>query len=332
MFVDESRGGEGGAPALEIKSLVDDMSRAEEGWSFLVDGRNKFAEDGEEWMIRRIFKEEGLRKIFVHRSQEQNRAAGKIEWNQRGIEGYFRQVRQFKEELFVLVHLSAGAPARGTELITVMHRNPQQGRGQRGVFIDDGMVVFATSYHKNYQHSKTKKPIQRYLPEEVGELLVYYLWLVEPFMRIIQLMAREQVEASDFIWEPKNEEGWGKEDGSESEGVGEDTEGSENEGGRTEEADTSEEERESDSESESGRESESESEDDGRTVVGAAEKARVGRKEKISEDKGDMEVKARNTDGFWGSDRVRNTLRRETGKRIEVRIGTSTWRQAYAAI
>jgi hypothetical protein len=41
--------------------------------------------------------------------------------------------------------------------------------------VDDGMVVFATSYHKNYQHSKTKKPIQRYLPEEVGELLVYYL-------------------------------------------------------------------------------------------------------------------------------------------------------------
>lgn len=32
--------------------------------------------------------------------------------------------------------------------------------------------------------------------------------------------------------------------------------------------------------------------------MGAAEKARVGRKEKESEDKGDMEVKARNTDGF----------------------------------
>ena len=67
------------------------------------------------------------------------------------------------------------------------------------MFIDDGIVVFATSYHKNYQYSKTKKPLQRYLPEEVGELLVYDLWLVEPFIRIIQLIAREQVEASDFI-------------------------------------------------------------------------------------------------------------------------------------
>jgi hypothetical protein len=31
----------------------------------LVDGRNKFVEDGEEWMIRRVYKEERLSKIFV---------------------------------------------------------------------------------------------------------------------------------------------------------------------------------------------------------------------------------------------------------------------------
>jgi hypothetical protein len=67
MFVDESRGGEGGVPALEIKSLVDDISRTEEGWSFLVDGRNKFIEDGEEWIIQQVCKEERLSKIFVHK-------------------------------------------------------------------------------------------------------------------------------------------------------------------------------------------------------------------------------------------------------------------------
>jgi hypothetical protein len=31
MFVDESGGGEGGVPVLEIKSLVDDISCAKEG-------------------------------------------------------------------------------------------------------------------------------------------------------------------------------------------------------------------------------------------------------------------------------------------------------------
>ena len=44
------------------------------------------------------------------------------------------------------------------------------------------------------------------------------------------------------------------------------------------------------------------------------------------------EAQASNVDGFWGTDRVRNTLKRETGKRIGASIGTSTWRQAYAAL
>jgi hypothetical protein len=33
-------------------------------------------------------------------------------------------------------------------------------------------------------------------------------------------------------------------------------------------------------------------------VAGAAERGRIRRKEKRSEDKGDIEVRARNTDGF----------------------------------
>jgi hypothetical protein len=83
---------------------------------------------------------------------------------------------------------------------------------------------------------------------------------------------------------------------SESEGVGEDTdtEGSKDEGGRTEEVETSEEESESASESKSERESK----DSGRMVAGAAERGRIRRKEKRSEDKGDIEVRARNTDRF----------------------------------
>ena len=175
MFVGEDGKDGPGLPSLQLETIVDDMGCTEEGWSFLIDGRNKFAVDGEEWLIGRLFKEAGLRKRFMRKHRVGEDTKGRSKWNEREVEGYFRQVRQFKEELFTLAHLSAGAPARGTELITVMHRSPQQGRGERGVFVDDGMVVFATSYHKNYQHSKTKKPIQRYLPEEVGELLVYYL-------------------------------------------------------------------------------------------------------------------------------------------------------------
>ncbi|KAI7550457.1 hypothetical protein KC331_g3162 [Hortaea werneckii] len=291
-------------PALRLETIVDDMGCTEEGWSFLADGRNKFAVDGEEWLVGRVCREVGLRKRFLRKRQAEGKPEGMSEWNERAVEGYFRQVRQFKEELFTLAHLSAGAPARGTELITVMHRNPQQGRGERGVFVDDGMVVFATSYHKNYQHSKTKKPIQRYLPEEVGELLVYYLWLVEPFVRILQTAARDQVEWSDFIWEPKNEEGWGEGGGS-----------SEEEEGNSE----GEEEVES-------AQSDGEEDEEGER---RASKEDWGKNDTIE---GKEKAQASNVDGFWGTDRVRNTLKRESGKRIDASIGTSTWRQAYAAL
>lgn len=293
-------------PALRLETIVDDMGCTEEGWSFLADGRNKFAVDGEEWLVGRVCREVGLRKRFLRKRQAEGKPEGMSEWNERAVEGYFRQVRQFKEELFTLAHLSAGAPARGTELITVMHRNPQQGRGERGVFVDDGMVVFATSYHKNYQHSKTKKPIQRYLPEEVGELLVYYLWLVEPFVRILQTAARDQVEWSDFIWEPKNEEGWGEGGGG---GSSEEEEGN-SEG--EEEVESVESDREEDEEEER-----------------QASKEDRGKNDTIE---GKEKARASNVDGFWGTDRVRNTLKRETGKRIDASIGTSTWRQAYAAL
>jgi superfamily II DNA helicase RecQ len=303
MFVGEDgREGEG-LPVLQLEQIVDDMGCNDEGWSFLTDGRNKFAVDGEEWLAGRVFRESRLREKFMRKSRAREEGRGKARWNERTVEGYFRQVRQFKEELFTLAHLSAGAPARGTELITVMHRSPQQGRGERGVFVDDGMVVFATSYHKNYQHSKTKKPIQRYLPEEVGELLVYYLWLVEPFVRILQTATRDRVEWSDYIWEPKNEEGWG--------------EG----GGSSEEEDSDEEEEEDGTQRE---------EEGGGEGVGCASVASGKAKQTTIGGKG--EAQASNVDGFWGTDRVRNTLKRETGKRIGASIGTSTWRQAYAAL
>ena len=96
-------------------------------------------------------------------------------WNERGIEDWFRAVRRFKEELFVLVHLTGGAPARGTEIISIQHENGASGRTQRGVFIDRGTVQFVTSYHKGYSASQQVKIIHRFVPREVGELVVYFL-------------------------------------------------------------------------------------------------------------------------------------------------------------
>ena len=51
------------------------------------------------------------------------------------------------------------------------------------MFVDNGLVSFVTLYNKT-----GIKVIHRYVPREVSELVVYYLWLVQPFVRALQKM------------------------------------------------------------------------------------------------------------------------------------------------
>lgn len=105
-------------------------------------------------------------------------------------------IAQFREKLLVAMHITGGQPARGTELLSVRHCNTWKG-SHRNVFIEDGAVVFVTEYHKGYALSGDVKVIHRYLPKEVGALLVWYLWLVRPFeQRILAMIGHEQVPRS----------------------------------------------------------------------------------------------------------------------------------------
>ena len=45
----------------------------------------------------------------------------------------------------------------------------------KNIFIKEGLVTFVATYHKGYRSSGNIKIVHRYLPQEVGELLVYYL-------------------------------------------------------------------------------------------------------------------------------------------------------------
>ena len=62
------------------------------------------------------------------------------------------------------------------------------------------MVFFVTYYHKGYSIQDSTKIIHRYLPREVGELLVYYLWLVVPFLSRISLEVFQKP-LSEYLFE-----------------------------------------------------------------------------------------------------------------------------------
>ena len=134
-----------------------------------------------------------------------------VAWKTERVRKYGLAMQTFRQHLLVLAHMTGGLPARGSEVVTVQHSNSANGEA-RGLFIENGLVVYVTRYHKGISASGKAKVIHRYLPREVGELMVYYLWLVLPFWQRLQraCYGGSAGESSPFIWEPEQETRWEK--------------------------------------------------------------------------------------------------------------------------
>jgi hypothetical protein len=121
-------------------------------------------------------------------------------WNQKSYQDYLLEVDTYLERLLLLVYLTGGQPARGSKILSLRSVNTLNSY-HRNVFIEGGMVSTVTTYHKGYSTTGNTKIIHRYLPREVGELLMYYLWLVQPFSRNLEILAlRRRDLPSPFLW------------------------------------------------------------------------------------------------------------------------------------
>jgi hypothetical protein len=86
-------------------------------------------------------------------------------------QAFHRWITAFLEKLGLGMQFTWGQPARVPELFSIRHENSRIS-GIRNMFIEDGMVVLVVQYHKGYHVHGDVKIIHRYLPREVGELLV----------------------------------------------------------------------------------------------------------------------------------------------------------------
>ncbi|KAJ9480580.1 hypothetical protein VN97_g12971, partial [Penicillium thymicola] len=184
-------------PPIPWDTLVDDPAQGQAGWSFLKDPRTKLPVTGSEWVMTRVSREAKLQRLFLDPRKGLFRTTT--------IRSYLRAVVRFREKLSVAVHLTGGQPARAPELLSVRHCNTET--AHRNVFVEDGLVVIATSYHKGFYARNDTKLIHRYLPREVGEILVRYLWLVLPFMERLLVLVPEPSPpvprtSEAYIWAP----------------------------------------------------------------------------------------------------------------------------------
>jgi hypothetical protein len=130
-----------------------------------------------------------------------------LRWKKKAVQAYFEKVDKFLERLLLLIHMTGGQPPRGTELIGLQYSNTAQGQ-HRGIFLEEGLISTVTSYHKGYNITGSTKIIHRYLPKEVSELLVYYLWLILPFWQQLDILVYKRKDPhSTFLW-PKGNGTW----------------------------------------------------------------------------------------------------------------------------
>lgn len=174
-------------PSIDWNGIYDDVSLDKLGYCFLEDPQNQWVGGYKDWIIQRILRNEVLKNQWLLLSNSQN------DWQLRTarVDSYLRLVDRFRGLLFVAIHLLSGQPSRTTELLTVRYYNTEYGK-HRNIFIQNKMVMVVSSYHKGYRIGGQLKVIQRYLPRELGQQLVLYLWLVLPFCQVLQAIVNNQ--------------------------------------------------------------------------------------------------------------------------------------------
>jgi superfamily II DNA helicase RecQ len=182
-------------PGIDWDNMVDNPTENRVGWSFLDDERNRFEVDGKWWLYKRMFTEQRVRQRFTIEPSEGGRPVIRKEIAAQ----YQRHVEQFLVLLLLLFHLCGGQPGRAPEILGLRWKNSRQG-GVRNIIVENAMVAFVTGYHKGYRNSGNVKIIHRYLPREVGELFVYFVWLIWPFNEDLQLESSGKRCNSPFLW------------------------------------------------------------------------------------------------------------------------------------
>jgi superfamily II DNA or RNA helicase len=178
-------------PKFRLSELKDNPAKNEPGWYFICDKRNRMQEQ-KRWLLNRVLQTSELTDQFIYVETG--------EWRQRRVNDYLDKLSHFLEKLLILIHITSGQPARSQELLSVRYCNTEKG-GHRSIFVENGLLVIVTYYHKGYNITGTEKIIHRYLPLEVGEIVLWYIWLVLPMRQQLQQLALNNDEIpSAFLW------------------------------------------------------------------------------------------------------------------------------------
>ncbi|KAK2035747.1 hypothetical protein LZ31DRAFT_537228 [Colletotrichum somersetense] len=152
-------------PVFDLSKTKDRMANTHRGYSFISEPAN------------------GLQEAYLDLSQRAclsgvDGLLSKEGWVVRRVQRYIDDSDALLSMLFVLVHLTGGQAARGSELASVEYQNGTS--AQRGVYIYSGALVLITRHHKTRHMTNNEFQVARFLPDVVGRLLYLYLVYIRP--------------------------------------------------------------------------------------------------------------------------------------------------------
>ena len=105
-----------------------------------------------------------MQKVFIYCCQS-------IQFQFKLVIQYLQRIARFKEKLAVLIYIVGGQPSRAPELLSLQYINIETNQ-RRNIFIENRIVMLVSVYYKKFYASNNIKIIYRYVPREVGELIV----------------------------------------------------------------------------------------------------------------------------------------------------------------
>ena len=144
LFVQENR-----LPPINWANLRDNEGMSQPGWNFTMDPRNKSQFTVDKWLFNHIYHS----KWDEYCMQK----APPFDWRNDRIKVWFTSVSHFLQLLALLIHITGGQPARGPELLSLLHTNSRSG-SRRNIFIEDGLICCVTQYSKQYHRIGRQQP------------------------------------------------------------------------------------------------------------------------------------------------------------------------------
>ncbi len=196
LFTDDD--GQRFAPAL--KNVDDNIALGARGHSgaFLNLDRATELSAGVELVQNRLFRNAGAKKRMLTSTST---------FKNSGLKAYGHSTERFLDRLFVLVHVTGGAPARGTEISCTRYRDGPS--VDRNLFTIGGRVILISQYHKGMVITDRLKVVPRVLPRAVGELVALYLRYARPFTDALDAIHDGSKPETDYLWETGKGDCWG---------------------------------------------------------------------------------------------------------------------------